>query len=247
MALNRRKRRNEGEEDFEVMGTYDNMGLDDDEDQIEGDGEDAQGFNISKENLIKILGVGILFLIGILFFVLSGGDDTSTDSQQNGETEQVQQEGESTNDSENASDGNQYDEQVENQFEGVVVREQNGETYIGNENGSPINGTGAILAFDYAYYIDRDAEKVLENFGQEVNSRYDTRYVQTRIDQVAEGTDYILAITPEKVGELYDVVLTLDIPNAEQMVYNQKFQVEKVGDRFYVKTFTWERAEDDNN
>lgn len=133
---------------------------------------------------------------------------------------------------------------VEGSTQGVNVSESVGEAHVGSEDANNSNGTGAILAFDYAYYNDRDGEKVLEYFDPD-NQDYDAEYVQRYIDRTSSSTKYELSITPETIGERYSVVLTLSIPGYEPVKYNQDFlTVEKDG-KYFVKELS-SRLADDN-
>lgn len=133
---------------------------------------------------------------------------------------------------------------VEGSTQGVNVSESVGEAHVGSEDANNSNGTGAILAFDYAYYNDRDGEKVLEYFDPD-NQDYDAEYVQRYIDRTSSSTKYELSITPEIIGERYSVVLTLSIPGYEPVKYNQDFlTVEKDG-KYFVKELS-SRLADDN-
>lgn len=139
----------------------------------------------------------------------------------------------------NNADNGQETSSVQQTGEGIVVNETVGESYIGNDNGNPTNGTGAILAFDYDYYVSRDGEKARGHFNPEAKS-YDAAFIQGKIDEVPQGTEYELKITPVEIGSRYDVVLTLSFPGKEPTVYNQDFEVMENDGEFYVKTFTSE-------
>ena len=121
---------------------------------------------------------------------------------------------------------------------GLVVTEQVGKEFVSNEDGNPVNGTGVILAFDYAYYTKRDGKAARELFNPEAKS-YNASYIQREIDKVPQGTTYELSITPQRIGESYVVKLKLNIPGSEPVVYNQKFTTAQRGDgTFYIKQFT---------
>lgn len=133
------------------------------------------------------------------------------------------------------------DTRVEGETEGLVVDEQLGVTYEGSANGSPVNGTGAILALDHAYYVDRDAAAVMEHFDPSLEG-FDRSYVQSKvqayIDKVPGGTTHSLSISPRQIGVSYDVVLTLNIPGEDPATYDQNFEVVHVDGKYYVKNFT---------
>lgn len=130
---------------------------------------------------------------------------------------------------------------IEGGGEGVNVNEAVGVTHTGTENGNPANGTGAILAFDHQYYTERSGEGARSHFNPEATS-YDAAFIQAAIDRVPGGTTYSLDITPMTIGQRYDVVLTLTIPGMDPVSYNQDFEVMEADGRYYVKTFTSQRA-----
>lgn len=234
-------------DDIEILGTIDSSFYGDNDyiDDLESrntsssqkEKEEKEKADKRKANIILSL-VAAILVTGMGIFIVSMGSQ-QPDPEQNNQT--VQQ-----------------DSQNEERFDGIVAREQNGVTYSGNVDGSPINGTGAILSFDYSYYTERDGSKVVEDLsptvGKQVNSgaqplddntkkKYGDFY-QTQIDKVPEGTTYTLDITPKRLGEEYEVVLHLDIPNSRKMTYLQKFTTVKIGDRYYVQNFTSQKLKD---
>lgn len=122
----------------------------------------------------------------------------------------------------------------------VVVRETTGITYEGSDNALNTNGTGAILAFDYAYYQLRSGKDVMAVFDPS-NKEYTADNVQAEINKMHPSTRYSLQITPIVIGNQYDVVLTLFIPSGDDIArftYNQKFTVTQKDGKFYVKEFS---------
>lgn len=128
---------------------------------------------------------------------------------------------------------------------GVNVSEEVGTAHTGTENATNTTGTGAILAFDWAYYKDRDGEKALQFFDP-ANQDYDGDYVQRYIDRVSPATSYDLEITPESLGEKYSVVLTLTLPGYEPVKYRQSITTVKTGDKFYIKEMSSNLMTDDD-
>lgn len=185
--------------------------LDDDEEpKEEGKSAFATPFRMAAI-IITLVIVG-----AIAFALLSGtGEDVQQGAQQN----------------------NSNDSRIEGGEEGSVVNEQLGNTYQGNDNGNPINGTGAILAFDYAYYKDRDGEKARSLFNPDTDA-YSGSYLQQEINKVPQGTEYDLSIKPQRIGELYDVDLTLTIPGLDPVKYKQVFHTMEKDGKFYIEKFT---------
>ena len=129
------------------------------------------------------------------------------------------------------------DSRIEGSNQGVVVEETVGTAYEGSGDGNPKNGTGAILAFDYDYYVNRDGDKAREHFNPDATS-YDGAFIQSAIDKVPQGTKHSLSITPERVGDSYNVILTINIPDSDPFSYEQKFTVMERNGEFFVKSFT---------
>lgn len=237
MALFSSKKNTSSDDDIKVYDITDedylNIGLDDDvPGSIGVPSTSGNKKNTRSPKDFIVFGVIIVVFLGYaMYSMMSGGDDTtgSGDSSEQTTAQSVAPSSESS---------------VSN---GIVVREENGMTYSGHDNGSQINGTGAILAFDYAYYTLRDGTEVIKNFNPKDNEKnssnnqteyvYSPQYVQSHIDKVPEDTTYDLDITPIETGSVYDVILTLHIPGSEDVQYSQRFSTMKVGDRYYVKEF----------
>lgn len=165
-----------------------------------------------------VMGATVLIVALIAWSLLGKSDDAGT--QQNNDQNQ-----------------SQTNSRIEGDNEGSVINEELGRAYQGNDNGNPINGTGAILAFDYAYYTDRDGEKARSMFNPDTDA-YSGSYIQQEINKVPQGTTYDLTIQPERIGEVYDVELSLSIPGLEPTKYNQKFYTMEKDGKFYVEKFT---------
>lgn len=203
--------------------SYDDFEGADIEDDILGiDGMDEEprpSQKPKKKNPIMFLAIGAIVVIGGGLLVFSAMN--------------------SPQESQGPAVDDEVNSRVEGSSEGIVVNEELGVTYEGNENGAPVNGTGAILAFDHAYYVDRDGEKVLEHFNPDVRS-YDDAFVQSHIDKVPVGTTYSLQITPRQVGVSYDVTLTLTLPGEDPVSYLKNVETMQKDGEYFVKTFTWD-------
>lgn len=175
-----------------------------------------------KSKVGVIIAVAAAVLIGgTLIFATMTGDDQGSGGDNTAQEEEI-------------------NSQVEGSTEGIVVNEELGVAYEGNDNGAPVNGTGAILAFDHSYYVDRDGEKVMEHFNPETTS-YDSAFIQSHIDKIPGGTTYKLEVTPRQVGVSYDVILTLNIPGENPVQYQQNFETMQEDGEYFVKTFTSSR------
>lgn len=173
----------------------------------------------SRKVLFIVIPLMFIVVLGIAFFAMNGNSSSTT--------------GGSTTESGNS--------RIEGGGDGVNINESVGVTHTGSENGNPSNGTGAILAFDHQYYEERSGQGARDNFNPDATS-YDAAFIQAAIDRVPGGTEYSLDITPMTIGQRYEVVLTLTIPGMDPVKYNQDFEVMEADGRYYVKTFTSQKA-----
>lgn len=177
-----------------------------------------------------IISLTIIAVIAMgLFYVSENSDTTGDENTQSQSQEDTKVE---DNNDEDDSSG------------GLVAPEEVNKEYSTSSNGNPTNGTGAIMAFDYAYYVLRDGDAVRKTFNPDVDA-YEGSYIQREIDKVPQGVKHKLSITPKIIGESYDVVLTLSIPGSDPVSYKQKFSTMEKDGKFYVKTF--ESFTDDDN
>lgn len=180
-----------------------------------------------------------LLIIGAIYLTSGDGSGGGGSEGETQETTQSEEQGEgsgSSSDGEGSSGGNEGSGDTKNS--GIVVTEQVGQEFSTSDDGNPINGTGAIMAFDYAYYTKRDGEAARKMFNPDADA-YNADYIQRAIDKVPQGTTYSLGITPTRIGEEYKVKLTLNLPGAESpTVYNQVFLTEERNGQFFVKSFT---------
>lgn len=207
----------------------------------EEDSSDKKSTNDSRGSRFRRMFIGgtavILVFIAALYF--TGGDDSSNGDDRSSEQQQEQPR-EDVNKSSDDSSSNDPDGKntVKKKDSGVVATEQIGQEYETDDDGNPINGTGAIMAFDHAYYTKRDGQAAREMFNPEADA-YNAEYIQRAIDKVPQGTTYSLSITPVRIGEEYKVDLTLNLPGAESpSVYNQKFYTKEKNGQYYVESFT---------
>lgn len=95
---------------------------------------------------------------------------------------------------------------------------------VGNGPGDITTGPGLIKAFDYAYYVERDAAKV--------SSMYVTAQplapLQEAIDAVPAGTEHCLTITPTADASEFDVRLRLRTADGAESVSGQLVTVANV-------------------
>lgn len=201
------------------------------------DKDDSSG---SRFRRMFIAGTILALIIIGAIYLTGGGSDSSDESASEQETSQSENQEDGGTDSEggeNTSEGD-GDSTGERKDSGVVANEQVGQEFITSDDGNPINGTGAIMAFDYAYYTKRDGEAARELFNPDADA-YNADYIQRAINKVPQGTTYSLDITPVRIGEEYKVKLTLNLPGSEKpAVYDQVFLTEERDGQFFVTSFT---------
>lgn len=250
MALFKKKKKDEEPDkeldEFAIVDDEDDIfssespapGYDDDnlEDYLEDDIDHSEDQENSKEPISKIKFIGILAVVIILVLFLlnvTGVLDVSSGENTNGDQTQSQEEG-----------NNDSGENLKNNGEGIIVNEAVGESYVGKDDGNPMNGTGAILAFTYDYYTTRNGEKARQHFNPDATS-YDAKYIQNNIDNNPEGTSYNLKITPRVVGSTYDGELTITPPGASSgQTFNILYEVMERDGTYYIKTFEQQSSND---
>lgn len=206
-----------------------NFNFPDDEEESKNKGKDSDSGSRFRRMLIAGTILALIIIAAVYF---TQGDDSN--SSQQGEDQNISQQDD--NDGENEENSNEEDSS-NIKDSGVVATEQVGQEYSTSDDGNPINGTGAIMAFDYAYYVKRDGEAARKIFNPDADA-YSAKYIQRAIDKVPQGTTHSLVVTPVRIGEEYNVELTLNIPgNEEPTIYNQVFNTEEKDGQFYVESF----------
>ena len=190
--------------------SYDDMGDFDipDEDQKRDTPKNKEGGSGFRRMIIAgtVLALGI---IGAIYFTGDTGSDTEASEQQEEQQEPA------TDATQPQGDSDSSEVQLKKKDSGVVATEQIGQEYTTSDDGNPINGTGAIMAFDHAYYSKRDGQAARDMFNPKADA-YSADYIQRAIDKVPQGTTYSLAITPVRIGEEYKVELSLNLPGSEE-------------------------------
>jgi len=195
----------------DVVLDDDILGLENNDDLDKQSSSDNEKTN--KSNMMLFIILGVVGVIVVALFSFGGESDTDNNSQDNGDS---------------------GDSKIERNVDGIVVNEKENEEYTGNGDGAPVNGSGAILAYDYDYYTNRDGSEARKHFNPDIDN-YDGDYLQNHIDKVPSGTEYDLKITPKRIGEEYDVILSLNIPDEETQSWKQKITTMKKDDTFYIK------------
>lgn len=129
--------------------------------------------------------------------------------------------------------------------ESVVPTEEGTSETVGDAvssdglTGSHATGTDAIIAFDTAYYSDRDADMAFL-FNSPRNKTTKASLEEAISSGVPADTEFSAEVTPKVIGKTYAVKLMLKFPGKKTMTYNQVVGVERIGGKFYVSSIDME-------
>lgn len=97
----------------------------------------------------------------------------------------------------------------------------------GDGEGDTKSVAGVVLAFQHAYYVERDAEQ-MEPLLAKDSKITDLDALQEGIDSVARGTTHCLRIAPDKDGTA-SVTLTETAPDETETIYTQRVSTTREG------------------
>ncbi|WP_330232837.1 hypothetical protein OHA40_10375 [Nocardia sp. NBC_00508] len=98
---------------------------------------------------------------------------------------------------------------------------KDGKVTVGNGSGDAGSGPGAILGFQYAFYVERSGERARRFVAADAENVSTAEVIQQGIDeQVPVGTTHCLRIT-ELATDTFDVDLTEHRPDGTTTVYKQ--------------------------
>ncbi|WP_245545718.1 hypothetical protein [Nocardia higoensis] len=99
---------------------------------------------------------------------------------------------------------------------------RSGKVVVGNGQGSTASGAEAILGFQYAFYVERDGDRVRRFVADDAANISSAPVIQQAIDeQIPPGTTHCLRIT-EVASDTFDVDLTEHRPDGITTVYPQR-------------------------
>ena len=109
-----------------------------------------------------------------------------------------------------------------------------GKTVTGNGSGDTDSVSGAVLAFEDAYYNERSAKAAVELMGKDSPFRSDAAVetLQDGIDSVPADTDYCVEVTTD--GDKASVELTEARPGASEETFVQKFTTSREDDKVVI-------------
>ncbi|MEV6276867.1 hypothetical protein [Nocardia sp. NPDC051832] len=106
----------------------------------------------------------------------------------------------------------------------LCPNERVGNRIQGNGVGGVDSGPGAIFAFQYAFYVDRSAEKARVHLAPDA-AVSSVEAMQQGIDSVPAGTTHCVAVTESAFVGQYIVVVTEHRPDGHAFTYNAQLVV----------------------
>jgi len=104
----------------------------------------------------------------------------------------------------------------------------------GAGKGDTASVAGAVLAFDHAYYVERDAQKIKPLLAKDSELR-NLDAIQKGIDSVPKGTKHCLRIVADG-PDAATVELTETAPNGASTVFKQRFVTARQGGEVRIVT-----------
>lgn len=128
-------------------------------------------------------------------------------------------------------------EAIDEEVSAKCVAGDDDKTKVGNGKGDQKSGPGVIFAFDYAYYVERSGAAARKFMSPELKGTT-VETLQDAIDELPEGTQHCLWITP-KDGEkdVYSVKLAEYVPDGDgvkEVVHEQVIHTAKDGDKYII-------------
>lgn len=109
-----------------------------------------------------------------------------------------------------------------------------GSVTTGNGAGDAKSTAGAVLSFQYGYYVQRDADAALKAVAKD-RVVGDSKALQKGIDAVPEGTAHCVSITTGEKNSA-DVEITETHPDGTELVHDQTVTTTRDGDRVVIET-----------
>lgn len=119
------------------------------------------------------------------------------------------------------------DDQAVSDAQEKCAASEEGSVVTGDGEGDVKSAAGVILAFQHAYYVERDADLVKPLLAKESEIQ-NLDALQKGIDSVEQGTTHCLRITSAKDGSA-DVELTQMAPDGSETVFYQRVTTAREG------------------
>lgn len=116
------------------------------------------------------------------------------------------------------------------------VEQSDGDIVTGSGAGDQESPAGVVLAFQHAYYVERDADKVKPLLAKESEIR-DLDALQKGIDSVAEGTTHCVQVEARKDGRAR-VEVTEIAPDETHTIYRQTVTTNREGGEVRIVSIT---------
>lgn len=170
---------------------------------------------------VLLVAVLVVFVAGVGVLIatqMSGGTDERTDLV--AELDQIEAESAALDEPPEAAAPASADFECE--------ESDSGDTVTGAGAGDSKSVDGVVLAFEHAYYNERDAKKALSLTSKD-SPMVDAKALQEGIDSVPRGTEYCVSITTK--GDEARVELTEARPSAAPETFTQTITTSRDGDR----------------
>ncbi|AEF43098.1 hypothetical protein [Hoyosella subflava] len=101
---------------------------------------------------------------------------------------------------------------------------------VSNGPGDPRTPVGVILAFQYAYYTDRDAARAASL----MNPERSVEQLQAGIGEVPRGTDHCVTVSTTDRPQVFEVKMHLRAPSDDEGRFTQRVVVVPAGEEYRI-------------
>lgn len=115
---------------------------------------------------------------------------------------------------------------------GFCPASESGGTVVSNQPGDQSSGANAILAFEYAYYVERDAEKAREVVTPDAKVSTAER-LQSFIDEIPTDTDYCAEIE-QTTSDRYLLTLRVKSPGVPEEKYPTGVRTTEIDGKTFI-------------
>lgn len=116
------------------------------------------------------------------------------------------------------------------EFAAWCVPETTEYSLVSNGPGDQRTPVGVILAFQHAYYADRDAPRAASL----MDPVRDTGQLQAGIDEVPRGTDHCVTVSTTDRPQVFEVTMHLRTPSDDEGMFTQRVVVVPAGGEYRI-------------